>query len=55
MKLNFLEKAAKDLFPINRSLTGDGNRFTLNYLKTRRTKQINERYFLNINQKYYFF
>jgi aminopeptidase-like protein len=32
-KLNFLEKAAKDLFPINRSLTGDGNRFTLNYLK----------------------
>ena len=33
MKLNFLEKAAKDLFPINRSLTGDGNRFTLNYLK----------------------
>lgn len=27
---------------------------TLNYLKTRRTKQIDERYFLNVNQKYYF-
>ena len=23
----------KDLFPINRSLSGDGNRFTLNYFK----------------------
>ena len=26
-------KFFKDLFPVNRSLTGSGNKFTLNYLK----------------------
>ena len=37
-----LKKWAEDLFPINRSLTGDGNRFTINYIK----KNINSKFLL---------
>ena len=35
-----LEKWAKDLFPLNRSLTGLGNRKTLNYIKKNINKNI---------------
>ena len=37
---NNLEKWAKDLFPLNRSLTGLGNRKTLNYIKENINKNI---------------
>jgi aminopeptidase-like protein len=37
-----LKKWAHDLFPVNRSLTGDGNRFTIKYIK----KNINSKFLL---------
>jgi len=37
-----LKRWAEDLFPINRSLTGDGNRFTIKYIK----KNVNSNFLL---------